>query len=264
MGRRKSGRGWRRIAGAVLFLVLLPIVAGIVSHGTFGKGWWEANRDPSGLSPDPSIVDEAVVQVFAARTFGWRGAFAVHTWFALKPQGAKDYIRMEVIGWGVDRGSPAVRVRRGSPDNIWFDNIPDILADIRGPEAEKLIPKIVEAARRYPYNDRYRAWPGPNSNTFTAFVGREVPELELELPSVAIGKDYLGNGSWLSRTPSGTGYQLSALGLLGIAVGVEEGLEINLLGLVFGLDFEWPALKLPGLGRLGLPDGSRRETNPYH
>jgi hypothetical protein len=34
-------------------------------------------------------------------------------------------------------------------------------------------------------------WPGPNSNSFTAWVGLEVPELELNLPFSAIGKDWM-------------------------------------------------------------------------
>jgi hypothetical protein len=39
---------------------------------------------------------------------------------------------------------------------------------------------------------------------------------------------------------------------LGVAVGREEGIELNLLGLNFGIDFHKPALKLPFVGRLGL------------
>jgi hypothetical protein len=37
----------------------------------------------------------------------------------------------------------------------------------------------------------------------------------------------------------------------GVTLAVAEGLELNLLGLVVGIDFARPALKLPGLGRLG-------------
>ena len=51
-------------------------------------------------------------------------------------------------------------------------------------------------SQRYPYADSYRVWPGPNSNTFTAFVLREVPELRVDLPPTAIGKDYLGCVRW--------------------------------------------------------------------
>lgn len=247
----------RRIAVIVGLLVIAPLVTSAVDHGNFNVSYWEACRDPTGMAPDPAVAKEAVIQVYAARTFGWRGAFAVHTWFAVKPRDAKAYLRLEVIGWGVNHGRNAVRMHNGSPDNIWFDNVPYKLADIRGPEAETLIPKILDAAKRYPYDHRYEAWPGPNSNTFTAFIARAVPELKLELPAIAIGKDYLPNGSWFARAPSGTGYQVSAFGLAGLMVGTQEGLEVNLLGLVFGIDFEKPALKLPGLGRLGWRDGVR-------
>jgi len=53
-------------------------------------------------------------------------------------------------------------------------------------------------------------------------------------------------------TPSATGIQVSVNGLFGITVGRVEGVELNLLGLVAGLDLRRPALKLPGLGRIGL------------
>ena len=113
----------------------------------------------------------------------------------------------------------------------------------------------VEAAvRDYPYPSSYRTWPGPNSNTFTAFVGRAVPELRLDLPPTAVGKDFLPGGGPVGITPSGTGVQLSLLGLAGVLVGWEEGVELNLLGLTFGLDLNRPALKLPGVGRVGVPD----------
>jgi Protein of unknown function (DUF3750) len=104
----------------------------------------------------------------------------------------------------------------------------------------------------YPYPHQYRTWPGPNSNTFVAHIARTVPALGLELPSTAIGKDYLSNGSILARTPSGTGLQLSLLGLLGLSLARDEGLEVNVLGLTFGVDPLDFALKLPGIGRFGL------------
>ena len=70
----------------------------------------------------------------------------------------------------------------------------------------------------------------------------------------AIGKDFLPGGAPVGVAPSGTGVQVSLLGLAGILVGWEEGIEVNLLGLTFGLDLNRPAIKLPGLGRLGVPD----------
>ena len=118
---------------------------------------------------------------------------------------------------------------------------------------DAIIEKVQAAVAAYPYPDSYRTWPGPNSNTFTAFVAREVPELRLNLPATAIGKDYLADGAPIGVAPSGTGAQISLLGLLGVMAAWDEGIEVNVLGLAFGLDVKRPALKLPVVGRLGVP-----------
>jgi hypothetical protein len=55
-----------------------------------------------------------------------------------------------------------------------------------------------------------------------------------------------------AATPSGTGYQMSLLGLLGLSLSRDEGLELNLLGLTLGIDPMDVAIKLPGVGRIGL------------
>ena len=95
-------------------------------------------------------------------------------------------------------------------------------------------------------------WPGPNSNSFTAYVLGAIPEAGIALPPTAVGKDWRVDRSMLGLTPSGTGLQLSIAGVLGVTVGWVEGIEINVLGLVAGLDLRRPALKLPGIGRIGL------------
>jgi len=43
----------------------------------------------------------------------------------------------------------------------------------------------------YPWKTTYKAFPGPNSNTFTAWIAKQVPELELDLPFSAIGSGYV-------------------------------------------------------------------------
>jgi Protein of unknown function (DUF3750) len=137
-------------------------------------------------------------------------------------------------------------------DGYWAGNPPQIVVDRRGPEVEAMIGRIETAIETYPYPDAYRSWPGPNSNTFIAHIARSVPELALELPPTAIGKDYLANGGVFAPTPSGTGYQMSVLGLLGLSLGRDEGLELNLLGLTLGIDPLDVAIKLPAVGRIGL------------
>ncbi len=178
-----------------LCLLVLPVLVGCAVLERARSSWWELERGPSGQAPDPATTPEAVVQVYAARAVSWRGVFAVHTWIAVKPRHAASYTRYEVIGWGVDRGWPAIRVNRTGPDNYWFGDRPQKLVDLRGAGVDEVIAKIGAAVAGYPYPASYRTWPGPNSNTFTAWVGRRVPELRLRLPPTAIGKDYLPGGA---------------------------------------------------------------------
>ncbi len=240
------------------FLLLIPVLlAGPFLAAASGLArvdgdWSTASRESAGLAPDPAEAAEPIVQVYGARTFGWRGAFAVHTWIAAKRAGAPSFTTYQVTGWRYWHGASPLSVSAGPPDRKWFGATPEIYADLRGPEVEHLIDKIEAAVAAYPFKDSYRTWPGPNSNTFTATIARAVPELGLALPPTAIGKDYLGTATFAAPAPSGTGYQVSILGVLGLMAGIEEGLEINILGLSFGLDPLGLAVKLPGIGRLGM------------
>ncbi|HSA79269.1 MAG TPA: DUF3750 domain-containing protein [Geminicoccaceae bacterium] len=239
--------------GGLLVLVIAPLLwsAGMV-HGGAVTHWSQTRWDSAGLAPDPATTPEAVVQVYAARAWGWKGILAVHSWIVMKREGAVAFERYEVVGWGVRRGAPAIRKDMRAIDGYWAGNPPRILVEHRGPGVDALIDRIEAAIACYPYPDQYRTWPGPNSNTFIAHIGREVPELGLDMPPIAVGKDYLTNGSLVARTPSGSGVQLSLLGVLGLSVGRTEGLEINLFGLIIGIDPLGLALKLPGVGRIGL------------
>jgi len=239
--------------GILLAVLIVPhLWAATVVYGGSVDHWSRARWDSAGLAPDPATTAEPVVQVYGARAWSWKGIFAVHTWIVMKRQDAPAYERYEVVGWGVRRGAPAVRKDMREVDGFWAGNPPKVLVEHRGPEVEALIDRIDEAIARYPYPNQYRTWPGPNSNTFIAHIAREVPELKLELPPTAIGKDFLANGWPVARTPSGTGFQVSLFGLLGLSLGVAEGLEINLLGLTLGIDPQNLAIKLPGIGRVGL------------
>jgi hypothetical protein len=242
-------------------LVTLIIVAAMTFFSTvkngFSQDWRTASRASAGFAPDPATTPEAVVQVYAARAVRWRGYFGVHTWLSAKRENASGYKVYEVIGWRLYSGGSAVVVHDRPPDGRWFGAEPELLRDLRGDGVEQIIDRIDAAVASYPYADTYVLWPGPNSNTFTAFVARQVPELALDLPPTAIGKDYLGP-SVVARAASGTGYQFSLFGLLGLTVAKEEGLEFNLLGLTFGIDATEPALKLPMVGRLGTEYVARR------
>jgi len=214
------------------------------------QDWRTASTAPVGLAPDAATTPEAVVQVYGARTWGWRGNFGVHTWVAVKPEKAPAYTVYEVIGWRLRWSDTVVAIHQRAADARWYGNAPELYADKRGPAAEKLIPRIDAAARSYPHAGEYSAWPGPNSNTFVAWITRAVPELGADLPPTAIGKDYISN-SLVGSAPSGSGVQFSIGGLFALTASGVEGLELNLLGLTFGINPFDPALKLPLLGRLG-------------
>ncbi len=213
------------------------------------QGWRNTDRSSAGIAPPPQDAAEAIVQVYSARAYGWRGYFAVHTWIATKAQNATTYVVHDVTGWGYQ----AVRSRPGAPDTAWYGNQPTLLSDLRGGEAAAAIPKILKAVESYPYPTSYTAWPGPNSNTFVSWVIRQVPELKVALPNTAIGKDYLADGI-VAETPSGSGYQLSLKGYVGVLASVREGVELNVLGLSIGIDPLALAIKLPGIGHVGLLD----------
>lgn len=248
-------RRWLLVLLMVLATFFVPLGVAISRYfvdNDRANDWRTASNAATGQAPAPAATPEAIIQVYSARAFGWRGALGTHTWIAYKPQGATRYTRMEVIGWGVRQGGYALRVYYGTPDAQWYGNPPTLLRELRGEdEIDALIERLETVAHGYPHWNEYRMWPGPNSNTFIAYLGRAVPELQLDLPPTAIGKDYLPDGALTASAPSGGGVQVSLAGLLGLIVAPEEGIEINLLGLSAGVDLSPPALKLPGVGRLG-------------
>ncbi len=142
-------------------------------------------------APDPSRHPQAVVQVYGADVWGFRGNFAIHTWVATKARNAAAYQIYQVIGWRQRRGRPVLAISEGKPDKPWFGSPAILLQEKRGVEAETLIEQIKEAVDAYPFPDAYKMWPGPNSNSFVAWIALEVPELGLDLPAKAIGQSWM-------------------------------------------------------------------------
>lgn len=241
------------LLGFVL-LFLLPLA----THAA----WWtlqehpasfaEADWSSAGILPLAKNEPGAVVHVLAGRTGRWKGIFAHHSWIVVKAPGASRYTRYEVVGWG----NP-VRTDAYAADGRWYSDTPVVLTTLRGDAAERAIPSIKAAVAAYRYGTRgsYTIWPGPNSNTFVATIVRAVPQLAGGLLPTALGKDYAGPGLYAGRAPSGTGLQLSLQGAAGLSVAWVEGIELNVFGLVAGVDIRRPALKLPGWGRFGWPPG---------
>jgi hypothetical protein len=172
----------------VLTIVLMALV---LSNCSLRKDYRTANRESAGIAPDPSIIKEAVLQVYGANAWGWRGWFAIHTWIAAKRTGGVSYTVYDVVGWRSHHGQPVLRIAQDIPDRYWFDEKPRILKEFRGAGIDELIDAVDKAANEYPWKTTYSAFPGPNSNTFTAWIAKQVPQMELELPFSAIGSGFL-------------------------------------------------------------------------
>lgn len=175
---------WKPIA---VILLLASIVAGCEQRGD----WRTASRESAGLAPPPEQTRDAVVHVYGADAWGWRGYFAIHTWIAAKRSDEDFYTVYDVIGWRGFGGRTVMGIRRDIPDRHWYGAKPQLLAAHRGPQVDELIDAIHAAAQNYPWKDTYKAYPGPNSNTFTAWIGKQVPQLQLDLPFSAIGSGFV-------------------------------------------------------------------------
>ena len=242
----------------LLILFMLLFLLPLATHASWWwwrgwpQSWSSADWSSASLLPKAEAEPDAVVHVMAARVGRWRGIFAHHSWVVVKPAGAPRYTRYDVVGWGTP-----VRTDHRDADARWFGNDPEVLLTLRGAPAEAAIERVRRAVASYPYtrSGTYAPWPGPNSNTFVAYLAAAVPELAPALLPTALGKDFRTDGAFAGLTPSRLGLQLSLKGLLGVTVGWVEGIELNVLGLVAGVDLRRPALKLPGWGRIGLPPG---------
>ncbi len=128
------------------------------------------------------------VQLRYARVPGWR-ILADHYWFVSRDSTSCD--RWEV--WH-------------SPDQIPFSKgylhrnllrpcsgvgarISKLAQKWRGKDAERLVKALYLSWDTYPYQRTYRALPGPNSNTYVAWVLRQA-NISYPLPWRAIGKNF--------------------------------------------------------------------------
>ena len=126
---------------------------------------------------------------------------------------------------------------------VWRGAEADRAADCIAREAQAIIDRI---------DRHYVFYPGPNSNTFGDEILRKC-HLHASLPATSVGKDWRG---WAGAgvTSEGTGVQVETP-LLGLKLGLKEGIELHVIGLSFGIDLWPPAIILPlGPGRLGFAD----------
>ncbi|GHD06256.1 DUF3750 domain-containing protein [Tianweitania populi] len=233
----------------ILLVFILPTAATTVWWMLQERpnSWRSADWSASGVLPVVKDADDAAVYVMAARLGGLKGAISVHSWIVTKEKGAPRYNRYDVVGWG----NP-VR-RNGYPaDGRWYSNEPVIMHAVTGRQAEALIPRVEAAVNAYPYSRAgdYVVWPGPNSNSFVAWVLRQVPEIGARMPPNATGRDYAPGFFDIAWSPKTRDLHVTLGGFVGLAVGATSGFELHFLGVVAGIDVTEPAIKIPAFGRV--------------
>jgi len=174
----------------IKLLLVLVLQTLLLAGCSTDKDWRTASRESAGLAPAPAGTNEAILQIYGAKAWGWRGWFAIHTWISAKHTGETSYTVYDVVGWRSHRNRPVLRIEHDIPDRYWYGEKPQIIKEFRGKGVDTLIDSVDRAARAYPWKTTYKAFPGPNSNTFTGWIASKVPELELDLPFSAIGSGY--------------------------------------------------------------------------
>ena len=95
------------------------------------RDWRTASRESAGIAPDPETTSEAVIQVYGADTWGWRGCFAIHTWISVKRSSEKEYTVYDVVGWRARRGEPVMKIAVDIPDRFWYGAKPRLIKGYR-------------------------------------------------------------------------------------------------------------------------------------
>ena len=237
------------IAFALIYLLPAALAVVFWYAGRHPASWRDADWTSARLLPAAAVSREAAVYVLAARTGGLKGALSEHSWIVVKEAGAEAYERWDKVGWG----SP-IRHNAYPADGRWYSNPPRLVLERRGAAAEAIIPAVRHAIGTYPYAMRggYHIFPGPNSNTFVEHVLRSVPGMRAMLPPAAIGRDFPSDGRLVALDRDRGNLRLSLFGYAGLSVGATAGFEINLLGLVAGIDPARLAVKVPAFGTYSL------------
>ena len=197
---------------------------------------------PRSLEPPPN--DQTTVALLTGTLGPPLNDIARHPWFAVRRKGETRWTVYEVGGGSSTESDP---FRKHYP----YEN-PIVHEVWRGADAERAADCLEREAPEWIAKLDYRFYPGPNSNTFGDAMLRKC-KLRASLPSTSVGKDWRG---WIGGgvTSEGTGLQVETP-ILGLKVGLQEGIELHVLGLSIGVDLWPPAIIVPlGPGRLGFAD----------
>lgn len=182
----------------------------------------------------------------------WYSQFATHCWIELHQQGAEEWLRIEA---NTDPRAEKIHPSIANHNVRWGRDV-EVIAVFLLDEAKAQIPLLIEAAEHHAKDFHYRAYPGPNSNTYVARILDDIPGMDVELPHNAVGKDYTTT-IHAGLTNSRDGLHLD-IPFLGASLGYQQGAEIHLIGLTAGIGLWPPALKIPFLPRIGFSPGLTR------
>lgn len=204
------------------------------------------------LSPSDLPAEEPwILAIKSARlpdSRPWIARLAHHTWFDIKRGDEEQWMRIEVAdvhdGVGVfDLDGQLAR------SDERFDRDVHLIRHWTGAEAERLFRALEGFAANYEDDGNYRPFPGPNSNAFAARAMLAIDGLSGILHHNSFGKDYTPYVR-VGGTTSGTGVALETIPF-GIALGIEEGVELHLIQMTFGISAFPPALKIPFAPTIG-------------
>jgi hypothetical protein len=184
--------------------------------------------------------------------FDWYARFAHHQWIDARDKDTGRWRRIEVRAPGMPGNAREIDAVAARSELRWNRTVAT-QAELRGEEARRVLRELEAAVdRRGPrYADEYRAWPGPNSNTFIRELCDDIDGLGAVLDHNAVGKDHDGFAS-AGLATSETGVR-GDLGPLGLTLAAQEGVKLRLLGLELGVQTWPPALHLPALPPLPWP-----------
>jgi hypothetical protein len=164
------------IIRCVALFALICVLAGCVKE-----------PDQSGYCcPGAGAPSDDLVQLRAAR-IPHLGSVAVHCFFAEYDAGSGAWGRWEVWQTAGAASQSWGHVCRDlmSPTSGVGDGPSWVVAEWRGEQARRLR-AVLSRPQDYPHTQTYHYWPGPNSNTYAAWVLRQAG-IEADLPPGAIG-----------------------------------------------------------------------------
>ncbi len=127
--------------------------------------------------------------------------FAVHPWVVTVHQGKinrwevihRKYSNKERFGYVYKNfyTNPIQGIKKHTLSSQYWDA--KIIGSVFGGEnslAEKMFRFIETMSPLYPHQENYTLFPGPNSNTYIAWILKNFPEANIQLPWNAFGKNF--------------------------------------------------------------------------